>query len=194
MLTLRCGVRLPLPSRQYSHHDCVDMCVNICRTRSCSRGACGQAPSSSRSLVFRQFFFVACHLCAELFRLLTEKQHERMRTDDRCSVVYFVSRLRQSCTSQVLSVSQCEKEVCNMHAHALRKGTGGLRSLLPVSSARCPFCPSYSLRSSPTGLGSPTGSRVKQLSRTKKSVTPPWTEVAPSLSPNTRHWKTLRIC
>ena len=27
-------------------------------------------PSSSRSLAFRQFLFVACHLCAELFRLL----------------------------------------------------------------------------------------------------------------------------
>ena len=47
---------VPLPSRQYSHHDCIDMCVNTCRTRSCSRGACGQAPSSSRSLAFRQFF------------------------------------------------------------------------------------------------------------------------------------------
>ena len=103
-------------------------------------------------------------------RDLTEKQHERMRTDDRCSGVYFVSRLSQSCASQVLSVSRCKKEVCNMHAHAIRKGTGGLWSPLPVSSARCPFCLSYSLRSSPTGLCTPAGSRRKQLSCTKKSV------------------------
>ena len=39
----------------------------------------------------------------------------------------------------------------------------GIWSLLPVSSARCPFCLSYSLRSSPTGLGTPTGSCKKQL-------------------------------
>ena len=49
----------------------------------------------------------------------------------------------------------------------------GLWSLLPVSSARCPFYPPYSLRSSPTGLDTPTGSRKKQLSCAEKPVTTP---------------------
>ena len=58
-----------------------------------------------------------------------------------------------------------------MHTYYAKKKTW-VWSLLPVSSARCPFCLSYSLRSSPMGLGTPTSSRKKQLSRTKKSVPP----------------------
>ena len=78
------------------------------------------------------------------------KQHERMRTDDRCSGVCFVSRWSQSCASQVLSVSRCKKEVCNMHGHAPRKGTGAYGH----------FCPSP-LQDVPSVYSTPCGHRQR---------------------------------
>ena len=125
---------------------------------------------------------------------LTEKQHEEKRTNDRRSGVYFVSRLSQSCASQMLSVSRCKKEVCNMHAHALRKRT----------VAYGHFCPSP-LQDAPSVYPTPCGHRQRDRAlpqaRARSSCHAhrnlsllPRTEVAPSLSPNTQYWKTLRIC
>ena len=124
---------------------------------------------------------------------VTEKQHERMRTDDRCSGVYFVSRKSQSCASQVLSVSRCKKEVCNMHAHAPRKGTGAY--------GHC--CPSP-LQDAPSVYPTPCGHRQRDWAlpqaharssyQEQRNLSPPRTEVAPSLSPNTQYWETWRFC
>ena len=62
----------------------------------------------------------------------------------------FVSRLTQSCASQVLSALRCKKEVCNMHAHALRKGTGAYGH----------FCPSP-LQDAPSVYPTPCGRRQR---------------------------------
>ena len=106
-------------------------------------GRCRNRPSRALPLTSRLTvtiaclrFFFSCSFCLRFFSLyflffLTEKQHERMRTYDRCPGVYCVSRLTLSCASQVLSVSRYKKEVCNMHAHALRKGTGAYGHFCP---------------------------------------------------------------
>ena len=148
--------------------------------------------TSGAILAFAVLVFPDGLLAARL-PLLTEKQHERKRTDDICSGVYFVSRLSQSCASQLLSVSRCKKEVCNMHAHALRKGTGAYGH----------FCPSP-LQIVPSVYPTPCGhrqrdwvlpqARARSSYHAQRNLSPPRTEVAPSLSPMTQYWKTLRIC
>ena len=62
-----------------------------------------------------------------------------------------------------------------MHAHVLRKGTGTYGHFCPSPLQVVPSV--YPTPSSPMGLRTPTGSRKKQLSCTKKSVTSPRTEV-----------------
>ena len=115
---------------------------------------------------------------------LTEQQNERKRTDDRCSGVYFVSRLSQSCASQVPSVSRC-------------KNKGSVQ--LMVTSARL-LC-KMRLSVHPTLCGHHQRDWALPQARARSSYHaqrnlshPPRTEVAPSLSPNTQYWKTLRIC
>ena len=81
-------------------------------------------------------------------------------------------------------VSRCKKEVCNVHAHALRKGTGAYGH----------FCPSP-LQDAPSVYPTPCSHRQRDWAlpqaRARSSYHAqrnlsrlPRTEVAPSLSPN----------
>ena len=93
--------------------------------------------------------------------------------DDRCSGVCLISRLSQSYASQVLSVSRCKKEVCNMHAHAAR-----LLCKMPLLSILL-------LAVIANEIGHSHRLTQEAVIMHKEICHPPRTEVAPSLSPNT---------
>ena len=76
-----------------------------------------------------------------------------------------------------LSVQRCKKEVCNMHAHAVRKGTGAYGHFCPSPLQDAPFCLSYSLRSSPTGYRT----KIQNLVRTLYDGDKVWRKILKAL-------------